>query len=339
MPRHFIVTIDTEGDNLWNRPHVITTRNAEFLPRFQSLCEAHGLKPTYLTNYEMATTPAFREFGRDMLKRGTGEIGMHLHAWNSPPISALTSDDFHNEPYLVEYPEASIREKVHFMTALLEETFGGPIVSHRAGRWAMSPSYARILAEQGYRVDCSVTPHVSWKQKLGNPAGGGGTDYSLFPTGPYFLDLDNLAKPGTSTLLEVPVTILSARRPVTRLLPAPIRSARVVQAGLERALPARWFRPTLRNQADMLRILDEVVALDRPYVEFVLHSSELMPGGSPTFKNERDIELLYECLTKVFEAAQGRFQGTTLAEYHQAFVASGAPAIHPAASAIRTGAA
>src|SRR5512144_2975448 len=46
----FLITIDTEGDNLWSRPREITTGNARYLPRFQALCEKYGLKPTYLTN-------------------------------------------------------------------------------------------------------------------------------------------------------------------------------------------------------------------------------------------------------------------------------------------------
>src|ERR1700675_1374261 len=102
----FIITIDPEGDDLWSKPREITTRNAQYLPRFQSLCERFGFKPVYLTNYEMATSDAFVEFGRDVLARGTGEIGMHLHAWNSPPLVPLTRDDFHYQPYLIEYPEA-----------------------------------------------------------------------------------------------------------------------------------------------------------------------------------------------------------------------------------------
>ena len=36
-----------------------------------------------LTNYEMASDPAYVEFGRDLLARGQGEIGMHLHAVQS----------------------------------------------------------------------------------------------------------------------------------------------------------------------------------------------------------------------------------------------------------------
>ncbi len=71
---------------MWSRPSAITTRNANFLPRFQSLCESYGLKPTYLTNYEMASSPSFREFGKEILKRQSGVVGMHLHSWNSPPI-------------------------------------------------------------------------------------------------------------------------------------------------------------------------------------------------------------------------------------------------------------
>ena len=116
------MTVDTEGDNLWAKPRAVTTRNAEFIPRFQALCQKHGLKPTYLTNWEMANCPAFVEFAQDVLARDVGEIGMHLHAWNSPPIVPLTDDDDRHAPYLIEYPKDQIREKVKVMTAKLEET-------------------------------------------------------------------------------------------------------------------------------------------------------------------------------------------------------------------------
>ena len=95
----FLITIDTEGDNLWASPREISTENSRFLPRFQSLCERYNFKPTYLTNYEMAVDPFFLDFGRDIVRRGTGEIGMHLHAWNSPPLVPLTTDDLSHHPY------------------------------------------------------------------------------------------------------------------------------------------------------------------------------------------------------------------------------------------------
>jgi len=37
---------------------------------------------------------------------------MHLHAWNSPPLVPLTSDDFHYQPYLIEYPDPVMKEKI-----------------------------------------------------------------------------------------------------------------------------------------------------------------------------------------------------------------------------------
>lgn len=76
----FLITIDTEGDNLWQKHDSITTENARYLPRFQQLCEKYGFKPVWLTNYEMAIDPVYIEFAKDAIARGTAEIGMHLHA-------------------------------------------------------------------------------------------------------------------------------------------------------------------------------------------------------------------------------------------------------------------
>ncbi len=290
----FLITIDAEGDDLWSRPRIVTTRNAGCLPRFQALCEAHGWRPTYLTSYEMAICPSFQAFGRDLLGRGVGEIGMHLHAWSSPPGFALTEDDDHHQPYLVEYPEPVMAEKVSRITNLLEETFGVVMVSHRAGRWSFDEAYARILVQHGYRVDCSVTPHVSWQTSPGDPCGSGGTDFSDFPEEAYFLDLDDIRRPGASPLLEVPVTIRA-----------------------EPGMTAVWMRPDGRNRGPMLELVERVVAQGGDYLELMLHSSELMPGGSPTFARPTDVERLYDDLEEVFEAIAGRFRGATLAEYHR----------------------
>ena len=96
-PNHkpfFLITIDTEGDNLWSHPKNITTENAKFIPRFHQLCRTYNLKPTYLVNYEMVCSKVFENFGKEILSNHSGEIGMHLHAWNNPPICSLTKDDY-----------------------------------------------------------------------------------------------------------------------------------------------------------------------------------------------------------------------------------------------------
>lgn len=317
----FLITIDTEGDNLWSRPRMITTRNAEFLPRFQSLCESYGLKPTYLTNYEMAESPSFQDFGKGILKRKTAEIGMHLHAWNTPPLISLTKDDFLFHPYLVEYPKDVMREKITVMTDLLEDTFGMKIISHRAGRWSFNETYAQILVEKGYRIDCSVTPYVSWKHNPGDPKQDGGTDYSQFPDEAYFLDQENISFRGDSSLLEIPVTIVSTQRFGINLFHRAFKNFSLAQRALNHLFPSvHWLRPNGRNLSDLLHIVRQANRDKRSYIEVMLHSSELMPRGSPTFTKDKDIEALYDDLDILFGVVHDKFIGATLTEYYQWFM-------------------
>ncbi len=319
MTRHaFLITIDTEGDNLWRNHRSITTENSRFLPRFQALCERYGFKPTWLTNYEMASDPAFVEFGNDVIARNQGEIGMHLHAWNSPPERTLTDDDWRWQPFLIEYPDTVLREKVRYMTDLLEEKFQTKMLSHRAGRWAFDERYAAILTELGYRVDCSVTPRVNWSYTRGAPQGKGGTNYTHFPHKPYFIDPQDISRSGDSTLLEIPMSIHYKYSPFMNKIKQNIYRLR----GKQKSPAVHWLRPSGGNLADMQRVVERSLAEGQNYAEFMLHSSEFMPDGSPTFKNESDIERLYEDLEALFEWLSPRFTGKTLAEYHADFVNS-----------------
>ena len=93
--------------------------------------------------------PDFQRFAKAVLRRGAAELGMHLHAWNSPPIISLTGDDNTCAPYLIEYSLEIIRHKVSFMTALLRDIFECDITSHRAGHWGFNGCYARVLEECG----------------------------------------------------------------------------------------------------------------------------------------------------------------------------------------------
>jgi hypothetical protein len=312
----FLVTIDTEGDNIWSRPRRLETRNAEVLPRFQALCERYALRPTYLTNWEMAESPVFREFGRDVLARQTGEIGMHLHAWNSPPEWPLTEDDLAHLPYLIEYPEPVMREKVRILTDTLENVFGVDMVSHRAGRWAFDERYARALVAEGYRIDCSVTPHVSWRAHRGAPNGHGGTDYRLFPQTAYHIDPYDITRPGKpGALVEVPMTILRhGPGPAERMAYAGNCLLALLGRSPRRRGRPRWLRPNGRNRAEMLEILEVARNQGRDYVEFMLHSSEFL-AGSPNFATTASIESLFDDLDVLFAAASTHFAGATLAEY------------------------
>jgi hypothetical protein len=254
----------------------------------------------------MAICPLFQEFAKDVLRRDAGEIGMHLHAWNSPPEIPLTADDYRFQPYLIEYSDPILHEKTRIMTDLLASTFQVPITSHRAGRWGFDSRYAACLDELGYRADCSVVPGVSFRSHLGDPAGQGGPDFTHSSSEPHYL---------SPTLLEVPMTVLD-------FTPRPLRSfvrpdpASLPARVLNRLFPRQaWLRPTGRNLSSLLNIVEHARAANPPYLMFMLHSSEFMPGGSPTFRDQRSIETLYSHLEQLFEAAAQICTGSTLTAF------------------------
>ena len=312
----FLITIDTEGDDIWSGPSVVTTRNAAFIPRFQALCERFGFQPTYLTNYEMTQDRGFIAFARDVEARGAAEIGMHLHAWNSPPHHRLTTDDDRAMPYLIDYPAAALKAKVADMTHRLQDLFGRAMTSHRAGRWALDPRYVETLIEHGYTVDCSVTPHVFWDRS--SPLSPGEpVDYRRYPQGAYFMDPSDPSRPGASPLLELPMTVVPTGLAPRSAAPDFAYRSPTLRRIANRLSPVQWLRPAPGALGGLLRLIDRCVGERRPYVEMVLHSSELMPGGSPYFRDEPAIERLYADLQALFTRVARDFDGSTLSRYRR----------------------
>ena len=324
---YLLITIDTEGDDAWaGKGCEDNTENARYLPRFHRLCRRFGFKPTYLTTYEMASDDYFVDFARAALGRGECEIGAHPHAWNQPPHFAVTDDDTWARPYLIEYPEHIMEQKVQRLTDLLTERFDVPIRSHRAGRWAMNGTYARILARHGYTVDCSVTPYSSvvvdrpapYEVKVALP------DYAHFPDTPYFLDEHDISRRGDLPVLELPMTVVpSYSRTLSAVYPRiPSSVGRRLVRGLM-GQPFQWFRPTRKNSKDMFRVAEHKLKDGSDYIMFMLHSSEFMPGANPMFRSYYDIEKLYIHLESLFHMLRQRgVKGATCAEYGQYYVDS-----------------
>jgi hypothetical protein len=99
------------------------------------------------------------------------------------------------------------------------------------------------------------------------------------------------------------------------------RKSRIGKRVMDRLLPEYWWlRPNRHNGKRLLRILEIAKQEGRDHVEFMLHSSELMPGGSPIFPTERSIEGLYADMEALFSAASGQFEGMTLATYRDRFM-------------------
>ncbi len=313
--KNFLISIDTEGDNLWRwkSGNEITTENARYLPRFQGLCERYGFKPTYLTNYEMANDSFFADYFKDKAHNNLCEIGMHLHAWNSPPEYFLGTrkDIVPGAPYLIEYTDEAMFEKVSFLTDFLEKTFEIKPITHRSGRWATNQKYFEVLNELGYKMDCSVTPLMDWSKAPGQSDNSCGTNYSEFPNLPYIIK--------NTSILEIPVTIRENHR-LRSLKDCGIRkSLKKIKEAYNGYGPV-WLRPRnyKENLEDMLYLVDKVYNEKKTdYLMFMLHSSEFMPDGSPSFKTVEDIELLYSNLEVLFKHISKNYRGCTFKEYYE----------------------
>jgi hypothetical protein len=130
------------------------------------------------------------------------------------------------------------------------------------------------------------------------------------------VDLNGIAKPGESDLLEVPMTVLSFQSARVARVLKKLPPGSIAARALGRLYPsAVWLRPMGSNLFDMFRVLRKALRERRAYVEFMLHSSEFMPGGSPTFPSEESIERLYRDMEKLFARAARHFRGATLSEF------------------------
>lgn len=294
------VTVDTEGDNLWNRPDVITTENAKGISRFQNLCERYGIKPIYLVNYEMACNDVLLKSLKGKNEKNLCEVGIHMHAWNSPPIHALTDNDTKYLPYVTEYPQELYEEKVYILKQVLQDRFETEIVSHRSGRWAVNEQYLACLARSGIGVDCSYTPLIDWRCSMGLSNGSGGPDYRT--VNPHIHQIGE----GSSTIIEIPMTTkksLLYNNPIVRtalhLAPKSLRVSKVYNAINARMV--MMLRPDIRREKQQLSLIKSLVKdAERTHVELMVHSSELFCGTCPHCRTEEDVDILYGIMERMF---------------------------------------
>jgi hypothetical protein len=297
-----LITVDTEEDNQW-QSNVSTTSNLEYLPRFQEFCEKFNLKPTYLCTYGVVESEFFRSILAKWQSLGKAEIGAHLHSWSTPPFDPAFDNSTKGKPYPSEIPILLFEKKLKSLTDLIHDKTGIKPRSYRAGRWGFISEHIAVLEKLGYSVDSSVTPFMSWKSHKG--LNSYGPDFITAPFKPYRPDYQNVCRAGNSKILEIPVTILAASRFLRDN--EKLRLWYLNKRGLIRKLgelfklKPRWLRPVPWTSAGgLIQILKIAEKAGLPCVNFMLHSSELLAGGSPYNPDERSIENLYLKFDRLF---------------------------------------
>jgi hypothetical protein len=254
----------------------------------------------------------------EIKSRGNAEIGAHCHAWNNPPIDEAAEPE--TQYFLNELRDDVQHAKLSGLTEAIETSFGERPTTFRAGRFGANAATMRSLRELGYHVDSSVTPGITWRKTPGKPGGEGGPDWIEAPLVPYRMDETDPRRPGPGPLFEIPVTVVRSRRMpagVERTLagfgPTGLVSRIAGKAGLGNLL---WFRPTFHSVGEMVGAARGAVERGAPVLNMMLHSSEVMPGGSPYIRTKEEATAFLARTEKVLEIVQREMNAVprTLAE-------------------------
>ncbi len=277
-----LVVVDTEEEFDWGAafdPNATSVRNIAEQPRGQEIFDRFGIQPTYVIDHPVAATRDSAELLAGFAAQGRCSIGAHLHPWVNPPlegeITARTS-------YPGNLPPALERAKLDHLTRTIAQNLGMQPTIYKAGRYGVGPATPGILADLGYRIDCSLVPWTDF-------SGDGGPDFSAMPDQPFEILPD---------LLELPLSVgfvgrLAGSGPALypHLHKDAARTLRLPGIAARSGLLERLrLSPEGHSLDDMIRQTDAGLARGKRLFMMTYHSSALLPGATPYVRStaERD---------------------------------------------------
>lgn len=298
-----VVSIDTEEDNWLPSRSGITVENIREIPGLHAFLSRLGVRPTYFATYAVGSCSWAAPILRGIEETRAGEVGAHLHPWNTPPLAEELGGP---NTMLKNLPAELQLAKLEALTSRLTEAMGRRPTAFRAGRYGLGPQTVDVLVRCGYRVDSSVTPFTSWLRYDDGP------DYNGAPLGPYSLasgQRDVRLPVPDGPLLELPVSCGYSRVPygrwhtVYRLL-----SSRVLRPFRLHAIAARtgllrriMLSPEGASAAEMLTLARSLIAMGTMLLHCTWHSPSLRPGLGPFVRTHDDVARLYACVERLIE--------------------------------------
>lgn len=309
-----IVTVDTEEEFDWSRPPAgqqPRLTHCRELTKLQDLFDEEGARATYVVDYPLLVDPACVSVLTELHRRGTCELGTHLHPWVNPPQRESAAP---RNSYLSNLPRSLQQEKLAVLTAAFEASFGFAPRSFKAGRYGLDLQLVPDLVRLGYTVDGSMVAY---------------TDFSV-DGGPDFRHCTNVPhRIGEDHLLEVPCSVAYTRQPfaqahaVHQLFSTSwLRRLRLV--GLlwhTRLLRKIVLSPELHGPHDLIAAIDALAAAGTPVFQITMHSPSVAPGNTPYIRTDEERDALFETLRAVIRHARRRHGAVcrTLAEYADSY--------------------
>lgn len=328
-PTRVLMTVDTEEAWDWSGPYPTTRYSIDHVPRlvsFQSVCERHGMRPTYFTNYAVMANDTARSTMLALAQRPGVEIGMHIHPWNTPPFVS-------EEPvaprstYLHTRPDGEIQAKL----ASTYEAFLGAGLrprSFRGGRYSTGGAIHRFLHSAGFVADCSIVPYTRWGED-------GSPDFSHDGLMPRRI---GRSSDSAQPLWAIPQSAGFTRAPFglwaglhNAIEHSPLRRLRLIGAADRLGLVRRvWLNFEMGSVSDWMPFLLRLRRMQVPVVTLTVHSSSLFVGPGPYTRTIAQERQIMEKIERVL-AAIGRLDGfvpataTEAAEHLERLHAQAAP--------------
>ena len=300
-PPTLLVVIDTEEEFEWRAPPDPARRSVEnvsMLPMLQSVFERHGVRPAYLIDHPVVTSPEAVRLLRRMVGQGRCELGAHLHPWVTPPVEE-TVDTWH--AFACNLPPDLERRKLETLTRAIQDAFDLSPTIFKAGSYGISTRTAGFLRDLGYTVDSSVVPF---------------TDFSEFG-GPNFQSWSAQPFQTVEGIVEIPLTTgfagsLAHRGPslFPRLAHSRGRSMHLPGVASRLALLERLrLSPEGHTLEDMLRLTRALLRRGERLFMLTLHSSSMLPGATDYVRNDEDRTAFLNRMDEYLRVFHERFGG------------------------------
>jgi hypothetical protein len=279
-----VVVVDTEAEFDWvssssRRAAGVTSVKAlrQVLPIF----ERYNVRPTFVLDYPVSTTPEGYEVIRVFYQSGICEIGAHLQPWDTPPFVEEITD---KNSYVGNLAPAVEREKLIRLTAAIVQNIGTQPRVYKAGRYGVGLATPGILMELGYEIDASVLPGTDLRRYFG-------PDFSKCPAHPYWFGTD-------PALLEIPLSIgytgLLARFPaIARALTThPFLKALHLPGVLSHLslLDRIVLTPEGITFEEQRRLTQAMLRRGHRVFSLTFHSSSLAPGNTPYVRDAAQLQ-------------------------------------------------
>jgi len=294
-PPMLVVVVDTEAEFDW-RAHsprrAMGVTSVKCQSRAQPIFERYGVRPTFVLDYPVSSTPDGYEFIRSLHRSGACEIGAHLQPWDNPPLLEQPTDE---NSYPGNLPFELEREKLVRLTRSIEENVCVRPRIYKAGRYGVGPATAQILAELGYEIDVSVVPGTDLSREFG-------PDFSHCRATPYWFG-ENPA------LLEIPLSVgysglladigawaytLTMNERLKALhVPGILARFRLVER-IRLTPEGISFNEQRRLTRTLLRKGHRVFS-------FTYHSPSLAPGNTPYVRTEAELSGFLRCIEQYLE--------------------------------------